>query len=224
MASADESALIKALQAGVPDAQERFWNLHYDPLIGWVWLRGIRPKEDVEEVVRDAFLRAYLGIGKFRGESLLKTWLFELANHALIDYRRSPKHTSIQTPTEPAFLDDTWAPETGSYRAGQNDKLPNEKRSAILNPVSPALEDLIKVEHRQQLHQILEQLSEDHRTVIYLRRIEAFSVAETAKVMGRSGDAIKMLTLRAFEALQVLAAKDPYFNDGEPSKEGASND
>lgn len=224
MASADESELIKGLQAGDPDAQERFWNASYDPLIAWVRIKGARREEDAEEIVNNVFLRVYKGIGKFKGASRLKTWVFELAKHAAIDYYRSPKNESIQTPMETTFLDESWAPETGSYRAGPNEVLKNENRSAILDPVSPALEDMIRQEHRQRLRQLLEQISEDHRTVVYLRKIEAFSVAETAKLMGRSEDAIKMLTLRAFEALQVLAAKDPYFNDGEPSKEGASND
>ncbi|MET0195790.1 RNA polymerase sigma factor [Rhodococcus sp. RS1C4] len=41
-----------------------------------------------EEVVQDAFVAAWKGLDTFRGDSKLRTWLFSMVSHKVVDHRR----------------------------------------------------------------------------------------------------------------------------------------
>lgn len=41
-----------------------------------------------EEVVQDAFVAAWKGLDTFRGDSALRTWLFSMVSHKVVDHRR----------------------------------------------------------------------------------------------------------------------------------------
>jgi RNA polymerase sigma-70 factor (ECF subfamily) len=48
--------------------------------------RYVRRAGDVEEVVQDAFVRAYRGLGAFRGESSFYSWLYRIATNAAFSF------------------------------------------------------------------------------------------------------------------------------------------
>lgn len=65
----------------------------YDRYAKWLFqicLRIIGNKEEAEEVMQDAFLKAFTSIGKFKGESL-PAWLKQIAIHTAIDAVRKQK-------------------------------------------------------------------------------------------------------------------------------------
>ena len=56
--------------------------------------RYVRRANDVEEVVQDAFIRAYRGLGSFRAESTFYSWLYRVATNAAFSFlkrSRSPE-------------------------------------------------------------------------------------------------------------------------------------
>lgn len=53
--------------------------------------RYIRSSGDVEEVVQDAFVRAWRGIGSFSGESSFSTWLYRIATNVSLNWLRDHK-------------------------------------------------------------------------------------------------------------------------------------
>lgn len=215
----EESALVERLKAGDQKAQRCFFDLFFEPLFKWVRAKGIRHKEDALEIVRNTFIRAFKAIAKFRLASSLKTWVFSIAVNALKDYKKSPKHTPIQTGSDISGFDDAWTPGNGAYRKSQTDTITGAARASVVSSDNADLERLITDERRQKLSDLLDRLSPAHREVLHLRMVEGLSIEETAQIMGRTKDATKMLQLRAGEALQVLAAQDPYFNEGTPSME-----
>jgi RNA polymerase sigma-70 factor (ECF subfamily) len=52
-------------------------------------LAALGTREEAEEVAQDAFVRAYLHLNRFRGESSFKTWLLRIAWRRALTRRRS---------------------------------------------------------------------------------------------------------------------------------------
>ncbi len=75
------------------------------------------------------------------------------------------------------------------------------------------LEDQISKERERHFSAAMRQLPLDHFKVIMLRRLNNLSIRDTAQVLKRSEAAVKMLYLRASEALQRLLSQDPYFSE-----------
>ena len=74
-----------------------------------------------------------------------------------------------------------------------------------------------RIEATERVQLAIRELTEDHRTVLQLRRVEERGLAEVAEIMGRSVPATKMLYWRAVEALgRVLERFDqnPHYPGG----------
>src|SRR6187200_1651334 len=99
----DESELIGAAQGGDRAA--------FDELVRRTFVetftlacRLTGNEEDARDVVQDAYLRAWRGIGKFRGEAQFSTWMYRItANAAATHVRKRRRHRA-----EP--IDDTFEP------------------------------------------------------------------------------------------------------------------
>ena len=61
---------------------------------------GNEPLSD--DLAQDTFVKAYLNITKFRGDSAFSTWLYRIAYNVFYDYTRSNKHTEDLETTEVA--------------------------------------------------------------------------------------------------------------------------
>ena len=219
MISDEESALVDRLKAGDSKAQRTFYDLFFEPVVQWIQRKGLRQQEDLLEIVRETFLRAFRAIGQFRRASKLKTWIFALASHALNDYYKSPKHSPTQTGIDLGDYEESWMPESGAHRKSQADSTSETNRTTLAPSHNVDLEDLIRAERRHKILDALARLSPEHREVLVLRIVEKQSIATTAKIMDRTQAAVKMLQLRAAKALKGVTERDPYFNDGAPSKE-----
>lgn len=203
MSQSDEANLIRGLKEGREDAQRQLWDRHHDDLYRHVVGGHARNEADADEIVADAFFRAFRDIGAFRGDCKLRTWLFTLARNAAKDYYRlaANKHPPPGTIGDPTAVHDVAA-------------------SADAGGVNP-LAMVLSKERRDQLHRIIAQLSEDHRSVVTLRIIDGLSVKETAKIMGKTEGAVKMLLMRGLKTLGPAIKAAPYFADSEHEEEVA---
>ena len=73
--------------------------------------RYVRRAGDVEEVVQDAFIRAYRGLASFRGDSSFYSWLYRIATNAAFSFLKkdSPEVQLDERPDEgfdPGITDD----------------------------------------------------------------------------------------------------------------------
>ena len=81
----DEQAVIQRAKAGCHEAFSQLFETYYRPVVSQCMSIVGDPME-AEDVAQDVFLDAYLGLGSFRGEAKLSTWLYRMtANKA---YRR----------------------------------------------------------------------------------------------------------------------------------------
>src|SRR4030095_14809178 len=87
-------------------------------------------KEDAEEVVQEAFLRAYQKLQQFAGNANFGTWVYRIAANYAIDRLRQRKNDDSrrETPSRPAEgeaeidplsrLEDSAPPPDGAWRQG----------------------------------------------------------------------------------------------------------
>lgn len=112
-AEPDENALDRALIERVQRGDNAAFDLlvkKYQHRVAALLRRHIADPSELEDVAQEAFLRAYRGLARFRGESAFYTWLYRIAvntarNHWIAMHRRGAVHGGTD-PTEAERFDD----------------------------------------------------------------------------------------------------------------------
>ncbi len=102
----DERELIDAAQAGDRSAFEELVRRTYLDTYTLAY-RLTGNEEDARDVTQEAYLRAWKGIGKFRGEAQFSTWMYRITANASATFtkkRRRQRTESIDDIGEPAEL------------------------------------------------------------------------------------------------------------------------
>jgi RNA polymerase sigma-70 factor, ECF subfamily len=89
------SALTEAIRLVRQGDREAFALIHqnYSELVHRVCLRMLRDPAEAEDAAQDVFLRVFLKINTFRGESAFSSWLYRLTmNIVLMRFRRNKHH------------------------------------------------------------------------------------------------------------------------------------
>lgn len=93
-----EKRLVARLQAGESEALGVLFDLHVDRVFAFArHLLGSR--EDAEEIVTEAFLRAFQRATDYRGECPFRGWLFGITRNLCIDRLRQPRLLLLETET-----------------------------------------------------------------------------------------------------------------------------
>ena len=186
----DELALVQAAKAGDVSAFEQLVK-RYDRNVFRIAQHITQNREDAEDVVQDAFLKAYENLEQFQGQSKFYTWLVRIAvNEALMKLRR-------RRPERMVSLDEEVKTE--------EDSIPREVADWSPNP-----EQLYsQSELRDILGKTIQGLPPSFRTVFVLRDVEGLSTEETAEALDLSIPAVKSRLLRA--RLQLRERLNRYF-------------
>ncbi len=177
-----DSELVKKAKRG---DQAAFGELvrRYESKIYRLARRMTSTDQDAEDVVQEAFIKAYRSLGEFKEKSKFSTWLYRITvNLSLMKLRRRrPEVISLdqRVPTE----DGDMAMEIEDRRADPLRKLIEKERSRILDMA-------------------IDSLSPSYRAVFVLRHVEGFSTQETARILKTSVAAVKSRLHRARLALQ----------------------
>jgi len=179
----DESALVAQAKAGDQNAFAELVN-KYERKIYRLAKNITRNDEDAEDVLQDAFLKAYTHLDNFKGDSKFYTWIVRIAvNEALMRLRKRKTDRSVPL-DEPVELGE----ETVMREIAVWEDNPEQQYS--------------QEEWRRILDEAVESLKPDFRTVFVLRDIEELSTEETAETLGISVPAVKSRLLRARLALR----------------------
>lgn len=166
---AAESTLVARARSGDRSAYRELVE-RYQRRAFAVALEVVRNREDAEDIVQEAFVKAYLSLDDFRGESAFYTWLYRIVYNMAIDYRRRVARRGGDSRS----LD-------GVQVSDDSDLGP-----VAMGHIESPHDNLIRKEQRRSLRSALDELSEEHRTVILLREVEGLSYAEIARVVGVS--------------------------------------
>jgi RNA polymerase sigma-70 factor (ECF subfamily) len=179
----DESALVAQAKAGDQNAFSELVN-RYERKIYRLAKNITQNDEDAEDVLQDAFLKAYTHLDSFKGDSKFYTWIVRIAvNEALMRLRKRKTDRSVPL-DEPVELGE----ETVQREIAVWEDNPEQQYS--------------QEEWRRILDEAVDSLKPDFRTVFVLRDIEELSTEETAETLGISVPAVKSRLLRARLALR----------------------
>ncbi len=86
--SATEQGWVEKAQAGDRHAFEKLYRSHCDRIFGLCWRMCGCDKALAEDMVQEAFVRAWNKLGLFRGDAKFGTWLHRLAVNVVLSDRR----------------------------------------------------------------------------------------------------------------------------------------
>ncbi len=184
----DELLLVRAAKAGDIPAFEALVK-RYDRNVFRIAQHITQNREDAEDVVQEAFLKAYGNLHQFQEQSKFYTWLVRIAvNEALMKLRR-------RRPERMVSLDEDVQTE--------EDSIPREIADWSPNPE----QQYNQAELRDILGKTIQGLPPGFRTVFVLRDVEGLSTEETAEALGLSVPAVKSRLLRARMQLRERLTK-----------------
>jgi len=155
----------------------------------------LRNDSEAEDVMQDAYVRAYEHLDQFAGRAKFSTWLTRIAVHeALARQRRGKRYQEL----EPMSEGDAGDPIDGFA-------------SMALSPEEQASNSQI----RGLLEDAVEKLPDAYRTVFMLRVVEEMSTTDTANVLEITEENVKVRLHRA----RALLRKSLYARAGMERKE-----
>jgi len=172
----DESKLIKASIRGDTAAFGELVVRYQDRLYTAV-VHIIGCRAEAEDVVQDAFVQAYTKLDTFKQNSKFYTWLYRIAFNVSISRRRR-RRVEISV-------------DEGRDATG------DEPVDSASSPIAP----LEEAERRDQLHEAMQRLTQEHRAIIVLRHMDEFSYEEIAQVLDISVGTVRSRLHRARAAL-----------------------
>ena len=192
----DDLALVHASKKGDVSAFEELVK-RYDRKLFRIAQHLTYNREDAQDVVQEAFLKAFQHLGQFREDAKFSTWLIRIVmNQSLMTLRK-------RGPLKAVSIDQDFQSEDGN--------LPIEVEDWSPNP-----EELYRAaELREILRNTLQKLVPGLRVVFVLRDIEGLSLDETAETLELSVAAVKARSFRA--RLQLRERLSKYFNKSEES-------
>jgi RNA polymerase sigma-70 factor (ECF subfamily) len=177
-AAFDESALVARAKAGDAAAFSELVE-HYDRRVFRMAKQITQNDDDAEDVLQEAFLKAYTHLDDFQGNSKFYTWIVRIAvNEALMKLRKRRADRSVPLDEPIDTGEDEVAREIAVWDDNPEDVYSREELTEILD-------------------EAVQSLKPAYRTVFVLRDIEELSIEETAEALGLSISAVKSRLLRA---------------------------
>jgi RNA polymerase sigma-70 factor, ECF subfamily len=170
----NESVLLQDVRRMDAEALTQVFD-QYAPAIYKYALRHCGNAIVADQIVGDVFEKLLEKLSQGNGPgSNLRSYLFEMAYHTMVDEIRHARRT---TPIEMAE----------SARASGNSTAATVEERTLLETILRAIQN---------------NLTEDQRQVVFLRFMEDFSVKETALIMGKKVGNVKVIQNRAVSAIR----------------------
>ncbi|MBI3731050.1 MAG: RNA polymerase sigma factor RpoE [Burkholderiales bacterium] len=177
-----DQLLVERVQRGDKKAFELLVSKYQRKLMRLV-SRLVYDHAEAEDVVQEAFIKAYRALPNFRGESAFYTWLYRIGvntakNHLVTQGRRAPTSTDADVDEAESFVD-----ADGLRDINTPESLLASKQIA------------------ETVNSAMLTLPEELRNAITLREIEGLSYDEIAEVMLCPIGTVRSRIFRAREAI-----------------------
>ncbi len=169
----DEQALLQRCRQGDEQAFRELVE-RYHRLIYTVAYQVLRDRHEAEDLTQEVFVQVYLKLKEFRGESSLSSWLYRIAYHQGLNYRRDLKLERRELMEDASTL----------------------LASATESPME-------SIENKEEVEKLLSKLPAHDRLILTLFYLEEHSIQEIAEILEISVNSVKVRLHRARERIHV---------------------
>ncbi|MHC4442512.1 MAG: RNA polymerase sigma factor [Planctomycetota bacterium] len=153
------------------------------------YLERLIGKSEAEDLTQEVFVKIDKGLNKFKGESKLSTWIYQIATNTALDKLRSSSFRRNNQEISLSVLSDQPKAEDRDIRTPE--KTLSAEREAIRKEMNECIRSLI------------DKLPEDYRTVIILSELKELTNRDIAEILGISLDTVKIRLHRARAKLKA---------------------
>jgi RNA polymerase sigma-70 factor, ECF subfamily len=176
----DDRALVAAAQAGERAAFDEIVERHRRAIYQ-VCFRFVNNHEDASDLAQETFVKAWKGLGDFKGQAALSTWLYRIAVNVCLN-QVGAKRLNVEPLDSDRFIDPAA-------------ELPGT--------------DLIRQERADAVRRGIAELPEKQRATLILRTYHEMSHQEIADVLGSSVGAVKANFFHALANLKKILGSEP---------------
>ncbi len=192
----DDNDLVRMTLSGDKEAYRTLVERYQGRLFSTA-LDIVKTHEDAEDVVQETFVKAFLSLGQFKGQSSFYTWIYRICFNMAIDIRRK---AGRRGGTHLEFKE-----HTGVNRAAVQEGARETGGSGLANHcqnLEGPHDALARKELGRKIQEVLGELSEEHRAVITLREIDGLDYEEIAHAIGVPKGTVMSRLFYARKALQ----------------------
>jgi RNA polymerase sigma-70 factor (ECF subfamily) len=190
-ARVDDTLLIREAQMGNAAAFEELVR-QYDRAVLRLAVHMTGSQEDGQDIYQEAFLRAYINLGRFRFECSFYTWIYRIVTNLCLDHLRKKSSRA---------RDLTTTISADGEEEQVLDRLPDQRAGT-----SPE-RSLISGELRKCIHRAMERLSPRERVVFELKHYHGLRLRTVAGILNTSEGTIKNTLFRATHKLRTQLAE-----------------
>jgi RNA polymerase sigma-70 factor (ECF subfamily) len=198
----EEAALIAELQAGSEEAFAWLIARYHQPIYSLL-ARMVHERADAADLAQEVFVKVFRGVGRFHGESSLRTWIYRIALHEASNQRRWwMRHKQQEIPIEQEMADSS----SGA---------PIKLKEMLIDPAESPYDMAVHAQNRARVEEALSRVAEPFRTTLILRDIEGFVYEEVAEIQGVNLGTVKSRLVRGRALLRAILA------DSQPGRKEA---
>ncbi|WP_291572517.1 RNA polymerase sigma factor [Clostridium sp. UBA4548] len=169
-----DSLLVEKVLKGDEKAYETLIVKYQDTIYGFLYKNNL-DKEDSEDIMQEAFLKAYKNLYKLEDKSSFYHWLFKITINTMNTHLKKRKKSTVEF----------------------DESFENLKSDDKYNP-----ENMLELKEKErELHRRLSILKEDQKNIILLKFVHGFSYKEIAEFLKINEDTVKMKAFRAKKKL-----------------------
>ncbi len=147
----------------------------YKHMVYALCLKMTLSKEDAEEITQDVFVKAYLGIKRFKGKARFSTWLYQIAYFTALGHLRKQKQRT-------------------EYQLPEN----------LISNDKDVLSEIHHADQQAILEEAMTFLKPQERAIISLFYFDEFTVKDIAKITKLSESNVKVKVHRVRKKLHRI--------------------
>ena len=194
---AEDREYVERVLAGEPEVFEQLVR-KYNRLGGAIAYGVLSDFHLAEDVVQDAFIRAFEALDSLKEPGRFRAWFAGIVKRRSIDVLRQRKNPRIRAASLEAGGAD--AEEGGS----RGSTVSSDSRRPGQSPDDSQLDAAVHAERRRQVLECISGLDENDRIIVSLKHMDGLSYREIAELMETSVSAVES---RLFRARRVLRKK-----------------
>ena len=176
MADADVECML-ALKKGDRKAFEVLMRKYYPRILNFAY-RFLGNRQLAEDIAQDVFMKIYKSAHRYRPRAQFQTWLYTIARNTCLNELRRNRGQMVS-------IDEPVASEA------------QELKKEISDPRANPAGEFLQKEKKTLIRAAINDLPDNQRTAVILRRYENFSYAEIAATLNVTDKAVKSLLSRA---------------------------